>query len=153
MDSIILLYMLYTSLGETYAMMGPRDNPQINVRSLKELNSKEKTEFTMKVTNILYTIFTIWSVYGMNYMYTGINCWSVQWVTVWPTDLPITVQNKLTIQKKGKDLHVPVSAYMTVWYIVHVDMCTVRVNRDTCTSDWCAKDSDSGEKQSNYSIN
>lgn len=45
----------YCILGKTYTMMGPRDNPGVNIRSIKELftvmKSKDKTEFTMKVTN------------------------------------------------------------------------------------------------------
>lgn len=42
-----------TGAGKTYTMMGPRDNPGVNVRSIQELfrimKDKDKTEFEMKV--------------------------------------------------------------------------------------------------------
>uniref|UniRef100_A0A1X7T4I7 Kinesin motor domain-containing protein n=1 Tax=Amphimedon queenslandica TaxID=400682 RepID=A0A1X7T4I7_AMPQE len=72
-------------------MMGPRDNPGVNVRSIKELfnimKEKDKTDFEMKVSMVeVYNE----SIYDL-------------------LKSPNEVQEKLQIHKKGKELHVPVT--------------------------------------------
>ncbi|XP_003389225.1 PREDICTED: kinesin-like protein KIN-14P [Amphimedon queenslandica] len=78
-----------TGAGKTYTMMGPRDNPGVNVRSIKELfnimKEKDKTDFEMKVSMVeVYNE----SIYDL-------------------LKSPNEVQEKLQIHKKGKELHVP----------------------------------------------